>query len=146
SLIAFWPMWPEGAWPTPIGLGLIVVVILLNCHLGSVLAFWGLGEVLALLLSGPATAIGNGLADLARFAADIPPLYHSYWSHTGHLGLIILGSGFAVLAAITMFRLTQHFRAVWLPKLKERRRLIATGKIAGNTILIRLTLWFFDVD
>jgi hypothetical protein len=145
-LIAFWPIWPPGGWPTPIGLALIAVALGVNCHLGSVLCFWGIGSLLQWTLAGPAIAIGNGLSGVARFNADVPLLYHSFWSHTGYLGLVILGACLAPLAGIGMYRLTVHFRTKWLPKLKERQRLIKAGKVAGNTILMRVVFWFFGIS
>lgn len=144
-MLGFLVVWPWGSNPSPIGLGLLILGLIVNVHLGGLLLFWGLGSLLSLALSPVAVSIGSGMPDLAITAADNPILYASSLSHTGYLGLAILGVVSAVVTALVMIILTRYFRTRIQPKLEERKRLVASGKVASNPILVRILCWFFAI-
>ena len=64
-LLGFMPLWPRLAEPAPLGLAVFAVAIVVNCHFGSVLLFWGLGSLFALALKGPALAIGTTVLSIS---------------------------------------------------------------------------------
>jgi hypothetical protein len=144
-LIGFMPLWPSGGSPALLGWCLLLFALLINCHLASMFLFMGIASLLNLVLAAPAVMLGNALEGLARWSADVWVLHASYWSHTGHLGETLFGLALAPLFALLMLRVTRIVRDRWLPKLKERRRLVTAGKLAGNTFLLRCTCWFFGV-
>jgi hypothetical protein len=144
-LLGFLPIMPSAYGPAPLGLGLLVLAIFINCHFGSVLMFLAVGKVLSLLLSGVALSLGQACDGLARWAADVPILYASLWSHTGYLGLTILGFICAPVVGIAMAWFTVWFRAKVVAKLAERKRLMTTGKVAGNFVVFRILVWFLGM-
>jgi uncharacterized protein (TIGR03546 family) len=145
TLIGFLPLWPLGHAPSPLGWILLFVALIVNCHLGSVLVFMGLGKTLGLALAGPAVAVGNQFSGLAQRSADVPFLDLSYWSHTGYLGKTLLGFAFAPLFAIFMLWATRYVRKTLMAKLQERQALMKAGKVANKAWLIKLTCWFFGL-
>jgi hypothetical protein len=121
------------------------VAIIANVHLGSVLLFSGLGTLLWALCIPLAEAIGGSMDGIAQSAATNPLLYGIGASHTGELGMLVIAAIWAPLTAIVMVLITNWFRSKILPKLLERKKLILTGKIASNGILLRIVCWFFAV-
>jgi uncharacterized protein (TIGR03546 family) len=145
TLIGFLPLWPFGHMPSPLGWTLVLVALIINCHLGSVLVFMGLGKTIALALKGPAVAIGTNFSDLAQRSADVPFLYLSYWSHTGWLGKTLLGFAFAPLFAIFMLWLTRYVRTRLMTKLLERKALVKAGGVVNKAWLVKTACWFFGL-
>lgn len=145
TLLGFLPLMPSGFGPSPLGFGILVLAIFVNCHFGSVLLFLGLGKVLSLVLAGPALAIGTGCDGLAQWAANVPILYASLWSHTGFLGLTILGLICAPVTGLGMVWFTSWFRSRIVAKLAERKKLVAAGKLTGNFAVFRVLVWFLGM-
>lgn len=145
TLIGFLPIWPLSQGPSPLGLALVITALVVNCHLGSVLLFWGLCKGLALTLGGPAVMLGDRCMDLAQRSADVSFLYLSHWSHTGYLGLTLLGFAFAPLFAILMVWVTVTVRTKLIAKVMERQRLMTAGKVANQAWAVRAACWFFGL-
>jgi uncharacterized protein (TIGR03546 family) len=145
TLLGFMPIWPLSHGPSPLGLSLLMIALVVNCHLGSVLLFMGLGKSIGLALSGPAVTVGEGCWDLAQRSADVPFLYLSHWSHTGYLGKTLLGFAVAPLFAILMLWTTHYVRTRLMAKLLERRALQQAGKLANKAWLVRTACWFFGL-
>lgn len=144
-LLGFLPIMPSTYGPSPLGFGILVLAIFVNCHFGSVLLFLGLGKLLTLVLAGPALAIGTACDGLAQWAAHVPFLHASMWSHTGWLGLTILGLVCAPLVGLGMVWFTVWFRHQVATRLAERKRLMAAGKITGNFFVFRTLVWFLGM-
>ncbi|HYE04401.1 MAG TPA: hypothetical protein VEL07_02665 [Planctomycetota bacterium] len=145
TLIGFLPIWPPAYGPSPLGLILVFLIIVLNCHLGSALLFFGLSWLISKALAGPAVLVGEQFEGLARWASTVPFLHMSLWSHTGYLGLTLIGAACALLFAIVMWRFTIYFRTTLRDRLMANKRLATVGKVGGNTILMRVVCWFFDI-
>jgi uncharacterized protein (TIGR03546 family) len=145
TLVGFLPLFPKGYGPAPLGWILVLVAILVNCHLASFLMFLGLGKLISMALLGPAIAIGNQFDGLAQTSAGIPFLHASMWSHTGWLGLTIVGLVLAPILAIVMAWSAHQFRTKLRDRLMNKKKLVTAGKIGGNMILLRITCWFFDI-
>jgi uncharacterized protein (TIGR03546 family) len=147
TLVGFLPVWPvtHGYAPSPLGVGLLFVALVINLHLASFFLFLGIGALLAKALMGPATVIGGWCEPLARASADIPLLHFSLWGHTGYLGLTLFGLVAAPIFAGLMLTLVLWFRRTWLPKILEHRRLNTVGALANRPILVRVLCWFFGV-
>ena len=145
TLLGFLPVFPLNHGPALLGCAILVVALVINCHLTAVLLFFGIGKLLSYALAGPAVMIGDSLDNVAQASADIPFLHASLWSHTGWLGLTILGFCFAPLFAIAMWQLTVLFRVKLRDRLLARKQLVTAGKVGGNMILVRIVCWFFDI-
>ncbi len=143
-LLGFLPIVTSSG-PALLGCIILLLAFFVNCHFGSVVMFFGIGKLLAMALATPAVALGNACDGLARASAGIPFLHASLWSHTGYLGLTLLGFAIAPLLAIAMARLAVVFRTRIRDRLLERKRLVAAGKIGTNAILLRAACWFFDL-
>lgn len=143
TLLGFLPMFPLTQGPSPLWFALLAVGLIINCHLGSLLLFLTVGKVLAKILAGPAVLIGLQFEGFARTCADIPFLYWSLWSHTGYLGLTLLGFGFAIPFTIVMTWLTHYVRTTLKEKLLAKRKLLLAGKVIDRPWLIRIACWFF---
>lgn len=143
TLLGFMPLWLGG--PNPLALGVLLLAIVLNCHLGTVFVFWGVMKLVALAVGPLALALGNALDGVAQAAAGSGLLHGSGWSHTGWLGLALLGLALAPLAAFAMARVTVLFRAKLRDRLLENQRLALAGKVGGNPLLVRFACWFFDL-
>lgn len=144
-MLGFLPIFPLSAGPSLLGLTLLLLAIIINCHFASVLLFMGLGKILGLALINPAVAIGSSLSGLAAASSEIPFFYYSHWSHTGYLGMTILGFIAAPIIAIAMAIFTVWFRTHVQPKLLERRKLVLAGKIGTNPLGLRLACWFMGI-
>jgi uncharacterized protein (TIGR03546 family) len=144
-LLGFLPIFPLHYGPAPLGLALLFAALVINCHLGSVLLFMGLGKLLGLALKGPAAALGESCSGLAQASADVPFLHHSLWSHTGYLGLTLIGFVAAPLIALAMFAFTRWFRAKVAEKLAARKQLMLAGKVAGNAVVFKALCWFLGL-
>lgn len=144
-MLGFLPIFPLSMGPSALGLTLLLLAIVINCHFGSVLLFMGLGKVLSLALINPAVALGGSLDGLAKASADIPFLYHSHWSHTGYLGLTMIGLISAPIVAIVMAWFTVWFREKVQAKLAEQRKLVLTGKVVSNGIVFKSLCWFLGL-
>jgi len=144
-LLGFLPIFPASQGPALLGLGLLVLGLVLNCHLTALLLFFGLGKLLSLGLAGPATALGNACAGLAQTSADIALLRASLWSHTGYLGLTLIGLVLAPLIALAMAWATVQFRTRLRDRLLARRNLVVAGKVGSNPLLVRIACWFFGI-
>ncbi len=144
TLLGFMPLWLSGG-PNPLALAILAFAIVLNCHLGSVFVFWGAMKLLSFAVGPLALALGNALDGLAQGAAGNGLLHASGWSHTGWLGLAVIGMVLAPLVAMAMARLTILFRTHLRDRLLENRRLALAGKVGGNAFLIRCACWFFDL-
>jgi uncharacterized protein (TIGR03546 family) len=145
TLLGFLPLWPLSQGPSPLGLSLLVLALVVNCHLGSVFLFMGLCKLLALALMGVELGIGEKFSGLAQWSADHSFFYLSLWSHTGYLGKTILGMILAPVFAAAMWWVTVTFRTKLMAKLMERRKLMTAGKVANKAWLFRLGCWFFGV-
>lgn len=145
ALLGFLPMWPVTQGPNPLWFLLLLPVFLINCHLGSALLFFAIGKLLAKLLAGPAVVIGMGLEGVAKASADTPFLYWCLLSHTGYLGLTVLGAGFAVLAAVGMGLLARWFQNTVRPRLLANAKLAKAGKLADRPVLVRIGCWFMGI-
>ena len=143
-MLGFLPIFPA-AGPSPLGFLLLFLAVVVNCHLASVLVFMGIFKLVALGLTGVGLAIGEGMSGFAQACADIPFLHASHWSHTGWLGMTMLGIVIAPIAAIGMFIFTRWFRAKVQPRLVERKRLALAGKVAGNGIIFKVGCWFMGL-
>ncbi|MBA3686263.1 MAG: hypothetical protein H0W72_13635 [Planctomycetes bacterium] len=143
-LLGFLPVMTSSG-PALLGCVILLLAFFVNCHLGSVLMFFGISKLLSLVLTSPAVALGNACDSLAQTCAGIPFLHASRWSHTGWLGLTLIGLALAPILAIAMARVTVIFRTRIRDRLLERKRLVTAGKVGGNLILVRLTCWFFDL-
>jgi hypothetical protein len=146
TLLGFLPVMGTSG-PSPLGLTILGLAIIINCHFGSVLLFFGLGWLLTkiLALAGVGVAVGNMFDSLARASADNAFLHASKWSDTGYLGLTLIGLVAAPIFAIAMWRFTIYFRSVLRDRLLARRSLVKAGKVGGNTLLLRVVCWFFDL-
>lgn len=144
-MLGFLPIFPLTVGPSALGITLLLLAIIINCHFASVMLFMGLGKLLGLALINPAVAIGGSLSGLAAASSEIPFLYYSHWSHTGYLGMTILGLIAAPIIAIAMAVFTVWFRTKVQPKLIERRKLILAGKIGTNPLGLRLACWFMGI-
>jgi uncharacterized protein (TIGR03546 family) len=143
-MLGFLPIFPS-AGPSPLGMLLLFLAVVVNCHLASMLLFMGVFKLLALALKPVGLAIGTGMTGFAQTCADIPFLHASHWSHTGWLGMTVLGIVIAPFVALAMFIFTRWFRAKVQPKLVERRKLILAGKVAGSGIGFKLICWFMGL-
>jgi hypothetical protein len=144
-MLGFLPIFPLSMGPSLLGLTLLLLSIVINCHFGSVLLYMGLGKLLGLALINPAVALGGSLDGLAQASAGIPFLYHSHWSHTGYLGLTMIGAITAPIIAIFMAWFTVWFRAKVQVKLAEQRKLVLAGKVAGNSVIFKSLCWFLGL-
>jgi hypothetical protein len=145
TLLGFLPVCPAKFGPSPLALVLILLTIVINCHLGSAMLFFGLGWLISKALAGPAVLIGGQLDGLARWASTSPFFHLSLWSHTGWLGLTVIGACSALLFAVLMWRFTIVFRTKLRDRLLANKKLVGAGKIGGNTLLVRVACWFFDL-
>ncbi len=143
-MLGFLPLFPA-AGPSPLGFVLLFLALVINCHLASVLLFMGITKLLALALKGVGLAIGDSMSSFAQTCGDIPFLHASHWSHTGWLGMTMLGLICAPIAAIGMYIFTRWFRATVQPKLLAKRKLMLAGKIAGNGFFFKLGCWFMGL-
>jgi uncharacterized protein (TIGR03546 family) len=143
-LLGFLPIFPS-AGPSPLGFALLFIALVINCHLASLLLFMGVAKLMALALTGVGLSIGTSLTSVAQTCADIPFLHASHWSHTGWLGMTVLGLILAPIAGIAMYLFTRWFRSKIQPKLVEKRKLMLAGKIAGNGFFFKLGCWFMGL-
>ncbi len=144
-LVGFLPLWPKGHGPAPLGWILVLLAIVLNCHLAAFFIYMAIGKLLSLACIPLAIPLGNAFDGLAQFSSDVPFLHASLWSHTGWLGLTLIGFIVAPILALLMAWATWTFRVKLRDRLLARKKLVAVGKIGGNTILIRTVCWFFDL-
>lgn len=144
-LLGLLPIWPAAHGPSPLGLCLVLALCVVNCHIATALLFLGIGKLVAGLLAGPAATIGGMFDGLARSSAEIPFLHLSLWSHTGWLGLTLVGLVLAPLAALGMWLLATWFRRAVVPRLQERKRLLAAGQKLDKPWLVNLGCWFLGV-
>ncbi len=143
-LIGMLPLAPIGLGPSWAGFALIAIALAVNCHLGSVIAFFGVGWGLAKLLAlGPAVVVGQQFDGVARWAADTPWAHGMHLSHQGHLGLTLIAVLAAPLLALAMHQLTVRVRARLLAWQEQRRTAARVAKIASTPLLVRFALWFF---
>lgn len=143
-MLGFLPIFPS-AGPSPLGMLLLVMALLVNCHLASFLLFLGVGKLVSLALTNVAVAIGDHMTAFAQACADIGFLHSSHWSHTGWLGMTILGIVSAPLVAIAMYIFTLWFRTKVQPKLEAKRKLMLAGRVAGNGMMFKLICWFMGL-
>lgn len=144
-LLGFLPLFPSAHGPAPLGWAVLLVALVINCHLGSMLMIMGACKLIAMMLTGPATALGNSADGLAQASANIPFLHASLWSHTTYLGMSLIGLIAAPIAAVAMWKLTLTFRTVWREKLLAKRRLVKAGKVGSSMVVARVLCWFFDL-
>jgi uncharacterized protein (TIGR03546 family) len=143
-MLGFLPIFPS-AGPSPLAFVLLFLALVINCHLASLLLFMGVAKLAALGLKGVGLSIGEGMSAFAQTCADIPFLHASHWSHTGWLGMTMLGLIAAPIAGIAMYLFTRWFRTKVQPKLVEKRKLMLAGKVAGNGIMFKLGCWFMGL-
>lgn len=144
-LLGFLPIMPSAYGPSPLGFAILLVAIFVNCHFGSVLLFLGLGKLLSLALAAPALALGSACDGIAQWAAGVPLLYASLWSHTGYLGLTILGFICAPLVGVGMVWFTLWFRRKVAERLAANKKLMLAGKVGGNALVFRALVWFLGM-
>ena len=145
TLLGFLPMFPLTQGPNPLWFGLLFLGLMINCHLGSLFLFLAIGKLLAKILAGPAVLIGMSCEGLAKSAADIPLLNLCHFSHTGYLGLTILGLGFAIAYTIVMAWLAVWFRNTLKPRLLAQSKLTTAGKLVDRPWLVRIGCWFMGL-
>lgn len=145
TLLGFLPLWPVSQGPSPLWFLILAVAFLISCHLGSLLLFYGIGNLLAKLLLGPAIVIGLGLEGVAQSCADVPFFYWSLLSHTGYLGLTLLGFGFASAFALVFTWATVFFRTRVKARIAENAQLLKAGKLADRPVLFRMACWFLGL-
>ena len=145
TLLGFLPVFPWSQGPSPIAFALIVLILLVNVHLGSVFLFLGIGKLLSKALAIPALFIGQQFDSMAQRCSDIPLLHLSHWSHTGYLGLTLIGLFCAPLFAILMYRFCLWFRDRWRQKLMDKIALIRAGKVVNRPWLVKTVCWFFGL-
>lgn len=145
TLLGFLPIFPPAYGPAPLGLALVFLTIVVNCHLGSAMLFFGLCWLITQTLGGAAVVVGESFDGLARWASTNPFFHMSLWSHTGYLGLTLIGLVCAPLFAVLMWRFTIVFRTRLRDRLTTNKRLMTAGKLGGNTLLLRVVCWFFDI-
>lgn len=129
----------------PLPVGLLLLALFINCHLGSMLLFWGIGALLAWALDPVSRSLAGSLDGLAQSMADIPLAYMCMLSQTQVLGLTILALPLALISAILMTWASRAFDRHLRERLAERKKLKAAGKIASNSIVLRVTCWFFGI-
>ncbi len=146
-MLGFMPIWPvkHGYPPALLGMSILILGIVINVHLGSMLLLMATFALVAKALNGPAIALGEQFAGLAQTSADIPFLRLSLWSHTGYLGLTLMGLAIAPIVAVCMWRATVIFRTKLRDRLIAQPKLVAVGKVGGNSIVLRMVCWFFDI-
>ena len=145
TLLGFLPLFPLPDGPSPLGLLLILLAVVINCHLGTVLLFLGLTKVLALVLAPLAVALGNACSGIAAWAATIPFLHTSQLSHTGWLGSTIIGLILAPICAVVMVQVTLRFRRTLRDRLLAQQKLVLAGSVVGNPLGFRVMCWFFGL-
>lgn len=145
TLLGFFPIMPSAYGPAPLGIGLLVLAIFINCHFGTVLLFLAVGTALGWLLAVPALALGTACDGIAQWAAQVPLLHASLWSHTGWLGLTFMGIIFAPLFGLGLAKFTMWFRARLIARLAEQKKLVAIGKVGGNALVFRMLVWFLGM-
>lgn len=145
--VGFLPVWPwsHGFGPAPLGCALIAAAFLLNCHLATFFLLMGVGKLLGKALAGPALALGDSFEGLARASAEIPLLHASLWSHTGWLGLSLIGLAAMLPVGAAMWALSSWFHRTLVPRLRERQRLLKAGQALNRAWLVRLGCWFFGL-
>jgi hypothetical protein len=144
-LLGLLPFWPLVEGPSPLAMVVLLLALVINCHLGSVLVFWGIGGLLYLVLRAPADALAPSFEPLAATCADIGFLHASLWSHSGWLSLSLLGLILAPIIGALMAWSAHTFQTKYRGKLLERKKLVKAGKVAGNGIILRTTCWFFGI-
>jgi len=147
-LIGLLPIWPLPQGPAPIGLLVVAAALFINCHLGSVLVFWGIGALLFLALRPLADQWAPTAEGLAAACAEIWFLHASMWSHSGWLVLSLIALVLAPILGFSMAFAAYRFRTIYRPKLLERKRLMASGKAAqkvSNPWLLKIVGWFFGI-
>ena len=130
------------AWPAAL---ILLAALLINVHLGSVLLFAGIASIIHLLCYPLAEMIGSALDGFAQTAAGVPILHAAGLSHTGWLGMTVIGLIYSIIACVIAWRFTCYFRSTLLPKLKERQKLVKLGKVANKGLLVRGLCWFLGV-
>lgn len=143
--IGMLPWFRYASGPSPLVILLILAAVFVNCHLGSALLFTGVGTLLALALEPLAISLGHGQAELAQSLALNPLTYALLLSDTRVLGLTILMLPIAPIAGILMTWAARAFDRHLRAKIAERKRLLKAGKVAGNSIIMRLACWFFGI-
>jgi uncharacterized protein (TIGR03546 family) len=143
-MLGFLPIFPS-AGPSPLGILLLFLAIVVNCHLASALLFMGVFKLIAFALKPVGLAIGTSMTGFAQTCADIPFLHASHWSHTGWLGMTVLGIVIAPIVALGMYLFTRWFRTKVQPKLVAKRKLMLAGKVAGNGFFFKLGCWFMGL-
>lgn len=144
-LFAALPLFTLSDGPAPLGILVLVLALVINCHLGSFLLFWGLGKLLLTVAYGATVSLGNSIAPVAQFSADIWILHASLLSDTAVLGGLVACLVFGIVTAFAMGRLAVYFRDTLRPKLIEKKKLMKAGKVAGNSWIVRSVCWFFGV-
>lgn len=147
SLLGFLPLFSLQyefifAWPAAL---ILFIALVVNVHLGSVFLFLGLATLIHLLCYPLAEIVGNSLSGFAEVAAGIPLLHAAGLSHTGWLGMTLIGIFYSTILCVVTWRFTGYFRSTLLPKLKERQKLVKAGKIANKSLLVRGLCWFLGV-
>ncbi|MFM2091109.1 MAG: hypothetical protein RLZZ127_1598 [Planctomycetota bacterium] len=145
-IAGFVPVLSPSIGPGLLGLAAVVIALLVNCHLGSFLAWFGVCTAISkLMLLGPAIMVGDQLVGIAHWAAYNPLASACHLNHTGHLGNTVIAVLVAPLAAWGMYQLTVRFRAWILAWQEQRRRTAAMANVASTPWLVRIACWFFGV-
>lgn len=140
------------SWWTPAG-GLNYLTILLfllalfvRFHLGSVFMFMAIGKLLALGLGSVILDLGHDRADgFARVAAEIPILHACHLSSTQQLGSLIIAVPLGLVFAVIMTWAAHLFETKVREKIMQRKKLLTAGKVAGNTLVMRIGCWFLGM-
>lgn len=143
-MLGFLPIFPADG-PSPLAFVLLFLALVINCHLASMFLFMGVTKLLAFALMGVGLSIGTGMTGFAQTCADIPFLHASHWSHTGWLGMTMLGIICAPIVALGMYFFARWFRTKVQPKLVEKKKLMLAGKVAGSGIGFKLICWFMGL-
>jgi len=112
-----------------------------NDTLGELLDSAAGGPIIAWLSFNPVAFL-----DLAVWQPFTSMFLHaSLWSHTGYLGMSLIGLAAAPVIAALMAWTAHLFRSKLRDRLLQKKALVRSGKVAGNGILVRTTCWFFDL-
>ena len=143
--IGFLPLWPSLWEPALLGLILLTIALIINCHLASFLLFWGFGSTLALVLRPVAVSFGNTLSGLAESLAQSSFFYASHLSHTGYLGSAIIGLILALMGATAFVWISIFFRTKLKEKLMARTKMVKGAKFVSKSWTLRILCWWFNI-
>ena len=125
---------------------LFLLALFVRFHLGSVFMFLAIGKLIALGLASVILDLGHDRADgFARMAAEVPLLHACHFSSTQQLGSLMLAIPLGLVFALVMTWAAHLFETKLREKIMQRKKLLAAGKVAGNTLVMRIGCWFLGL-